>query len=268
MIYGKIVAGLIGFLTGGLLGMAIGIVIGHAFDKGLARTLQFGTPENLALVQDSFFETTFMLLGHLAKADGRISQQEVDHTEQIIAQMGLNSEQRRSAIALFRQGAAAGFQLDATISAFNRTCGKQRQLQQTLLWFLISLALADNHRIDNTETVALLKIAALMGFARPQFEQLLHMAQAQEHFHQGADQSRGQSPDSRLRDAYAALGVTREVSDQELKRAYRKRMSENHPDKLIARGVPEHMVKLATEKSQEIQSAYEMLREHRASGHT
>ena len=72
-----------------------------------------------------------------------------------------------------------------------------------------------------------------------------------------------QRPTRRLDDAYAALGVDRDVGDKELKRAYRKLMSENHPDKLIARGVPDDMVKLATEKSQEIQSAYEMIRKHR-----
>jgi DnaJ like chaperone protein len=57
--------------------------------------------------------------------------------------------------------------------------------------------------------------------------------------------------------------VGSQVNDKELKRAYRKLMSENHPDKLIAKGVPEDMVKLATERSQEIQAAYEMVRKHR-----
>ncbi len=70
-------------------------------------------------------------------------------------------------------------------------------------------------------------------------------------------------PGTSLDDAYAALGVDSSVTDKELKRAYRKLMSENHPDKLIARGVPADMVKLATEKSQEIQAAYEMVRKSR-----
>ena len=54
-----------------------------------------------------------------------------------------------------------------------------------------------------------------------------------------------------------------DVGDKELKRAYRKLMSENHPDKLIAQGVPEDMIKLATERSQEIQAAYEMIKKSR-----
>jgi DnaJ like chaperone protein len=106
------------------------------------------------------------------------------------------------------------------------------------------------------------RIAGLLGVHPAQLDQLLHMARAQAHFH---GHSGGTAePGTRLEDAYAALGVSSEVNDRDLKRAYRKLMSEHHPDKLIARGVPEDMLKLATEKSQEIQSAYEMIRKHRA----
>ena len=261
MFYGKIVAGLIGLLVGGGFGLVIGVFVGHSFDKALMRTLSLGSPENIARIQASFFETSFLLLGHLAKADGRISKQEIDHTEQIIAQMGLDGEQRQRAIELFHAGAAATFQLESIISGFNQTCGTQKQLQQTLLLFLISLALADDHNIEQSELRALTRIATLMGFSPAQLQQLLRMAQAQEHFH-GHSSARGAGA-TNLEDAYAALGVSEGVSDKDLKRAYRKLMSQNHPDKLIAQGVPEHMIKIATEKAQEIQSAYEMIRKQR-----
>jgi len=262
MIYGKLIAGLIGLLVGGLFGLIIGIFIGHSFDKGLARTFSFASPENLARIKNSFFETTFLLLGHLAKADGRISQKEIDHTELIITQMGLDMAQRERAIGLFRDGAAPGFELEVALSNFNQVCGAQKQLQQTMLLFLISLALADNHRIEESELTALQNIARLMGFSPAQLQQLLRMAQAQESFHGGAGAAAGSGIG--LKEAYAALGVTEDVTDKDLKRAYRKLMSENHPDKLIAKGVPEDMIKIATEKSQEIQSAYEMVRKQRA----
>ena len=261
MFYGTLIGGLIGLLVGGIIGLVLGLFVGHLFDRGLTHTLRFGSPENIERIKTSFFETTFLLSGYLAKADGRISQHEIDHTETVIRQMGLSSDQRQRAIELFRRGAAPDFHIEPVVSSFIETCGPQRQLQQTLLFFLVSLALAD-HKLEPAEHDALLRIATLLGFGRVQLEQLLRMATAQEHFH-----GRGEyapQPGTSLDDAYAALGVSSGVDDRELKRAYRKLMSENHPDKLIARGVPEDMVKLATERSQEIQAAHEMIKKARA----
>ena len=121
-----------------------------------------------------------------------------------------------------------------------------------------------DQKIEPAEHAALARIATLMGLGVAQLEQLLRMAQAQDHFHgQGGFAAQ---PGTSLEDAYAALGVDSSVTDKELKRAYRKLMSEHHPDKLIAKGVPEDMVKLATERSQEIQAANEMIRKHRGIG--
>ena len=263
MIYGKLIGGIIGLLVGGVFGLIVGVFIGHTFDRGLISTLRFGSPENIERIKTSFFETSFLLSGHLAKADGRVTQQEIDHIEQVFTQMGLSAEQRKRAIDLFRQGAAEDFQVEPVVSAFLDTCGPQRQLQQTMLLFLISLALADQ-TIEPGEHAALVRIATLMGLGTAQLEQLVRMAQAQDHFHgQGGYAAQ---PGTSLEDAYTALGVNSSVNDKELKRAYRKLMSENHPDKLIAKGVPEDMIKLATERSQEIQAAYEMIRKHRGTG--
>ena len=187
----------------------------------------------------------------------------MQHTERIISQMGLNHDQRKEAIALFRQGAAPEFQLEPALARFVEVCGSVKQLQQTLLLYLISLAMAD-HKVDESEMRVLHRIAALLGYGTAQVEQLLRMAQAQEQFHNQQNGGFAPQAGTTLDDAYAALGVGRNASDKEVKHAYRKLMSENHPDKLIAQGVPEDMVKLATEKSQEIQAAYEMVKKSRA----
>ena len=262
MFYGKLIGGVLGFLVLGIIGLIIGVFVGHLFDSGLVKTLRYASPENIARIQKSFFETTFLLSGYLAKADGHISRQEVDHTEMMIRQMGLSGEQRQRAIELFKRGAAPDFSLEESIGAFLESCGRQRQILQTLLFFLISLALAD-HRIDAAERAALQKIATLLGVGEAVLEQMLRMAQAQDHFHGAGGHQAQPQPGTSLQDAYAALGVDGSADDKSLKRAYRKLMSENHPDKLIAQGVPEDMIKLATERSQEIQAAYEMIRKSR-----
>jgi DnaJ like chaperone protein len=258
--FGKLIGGLIGLAAGGFVGLILGAVVGHLFDRALVKALLFGSPENVERIRTSFFETTFLLSGYLAKVDGQISQSEIDHTEQIIAQMALDAQQRKRAIELFRQGASGDFQMEVAVAAFLQACGPQRQLQQTLLLFLISLAQADQG-IEPSEHAALVRIANVMGLGAAQLELLLRMTRAQGSFHRQGD--RTASPASSLEDAYGALGVPSSATDKEVKGAYRKRMSENHPDKLIAKGVPEAMIKLATSRSQEIQSAYEMIKKTR-----
>jgi DnaJ like chaperone protein len=260
MFFGKVIGGLIGLAAAGVPGLILGLVLGHAFDRALANALHFGAPENIAQINDNFFATTFLLSGYLAKVDGHISQSEIDHTEQIIARMGLGADQRQRAIELFQRGAAADFAMEPVVATFLQTCGSQLQMQRTLLLFLISLAQADQGMAP-AEHAALVRIANVMGIGSGQLELLLRMARAQEQF-QG--RSGAESPRSNtLANAYSALGVDRGISDKELKRAYRRLMSESHPDKLIAKGVPEAMIKLATARAQEIQSAYEVIKKSR-----
>lgn len=258
--FGKVIGGLIGLAAASLPGLILGVLLGHMFDRALLKALRFGSPENIERIRNSFFETTFLLSGYLAKVDGRISASEIEHTEQIIAQMALDASQRERAIKLFHQGATSDFNMESVVADFLQTCGPQRQLQQTLLLFLISLAHADQG-IEASEHAALVRIASVMGLGAAQLEQLLRMAQAQDHFQQQGGQATPSS--TTLEDAYTALGADSAASDKEVKQAYRKRMSENHPDKLIAKGVPEEMIKLATARSQEIQGAYEMIKKTR-----
>jgi DnaJ like chaperone protein len=260
MFLGKVIGGMIGLAAGSVPGLILGIFFGHAFDRALAKALRFGSSENIERIKNSFFETTFQLLGYLAKVDGHISKSEITRTEQIITQMGLDANQRQQAIDLFRRGAAGDFKMEPVAAAFLEICGPQRQLQQTLLLFLIALAQADQG-MEPAEHAALVRIASVLGLGAAQLDQLLRMSMAQEHFQDHPGQAARSA--TSLADAYAALGVSSAVGDKELKQAYRRLMSENHPDKLIAKGVPEAMVKLATTRAQEIQAAYEMIKKTR-----
>lgn len=263
---GKFIGGLLGWAIGGPLGGLIGVFIGHQFDKGLAGFVQPMSAEQQHHVQELFFQTAFQLLGHLAKADGRISEKEVAHTESLMSNMGLSSDHRREAITLFKRGASSAFCIDTVMREFTEGCGRNISLKRQLLNYLISLAIADGDLHQQEETV-LRSVARHLGFSAAMFDHFIAMIKAQSHF-KGYQSTGGQYQSSyqagkvakdELETAYAALGVTKDNSDAQIKKAYRKLMSENHPDKLMGKGVPEDMIKLATERVQEIQTAYDLI---------
>ncbi len=266
MIIGKVIGTILGFLAGRFFGALLGFIAGHYFDKGLAGLRVVRPADNMPLAQHPFFATVFTTMGLLAKADGRISEQEIAGAERAMTELGLNGAARAEAIALFQRGAAADFQLEPQLALFLQHSLFQSELKQMLLEYLVAFALADNE-LHAAERDILQRVAMLLGFNSAQFVQLLDMLQAQQRFHRQGEHSQsgrysGRATDE-LSDAYRALGVVATASDSEVKTAYRRLMSQHHPDKLIAQGVPESMIKIATEKAQEIQAAYEIIEKAR-----
>jgi DnaJ like chaperone protein len=262
MILGKVFGAIFGFMAGRWLGMILGIFVGHYFDKGMSGLkTQQNTAGTIPLAQHPFFGTVFTIVGRLAKADGRISEEEIAGAERLMVQLGLSGAARDEAIALFKRGAAPDFEIEPQIASFLRHAIFQPELRNVLLEYLVTFALADGV-IHPAEAEILQRVAQYLGFDRVQFLQFLEMLQAQQRFHRGSYSDTSTAHDA-LADAYRALGVSETASDDEVKKAYRKLMSQHHPDKLIAQGVPPDMVKLATEKTQEIQAAYELIQKSR-----
>ena len=206
--------------------------------------------------QSVFLETVFVLMGKLAKSDGRVSEGEIAHVEQFMHKLRMTREHRLKAIALFKQGAATDYDIRPQLDEFLSVCGSSN-LKQMLLIYLVIMGLSDG-QLNAAEEALLKSIASRLGYSASEFEQLLDMVMGQMHFAGGQTSSV-----DALGDAYQALGVSKDSTDAEIKHAYRKLMSQYHPDKLMGQGVPEEMIAVATEQAKEVQVAYDLIKKHR-----
>jgi DnaJ like chaperone protein len=260
-IFGVVLFKFIGFFAGfyffDLFGALIGLFIGSFIDRTVAYGAGAINPLQNALRQAVFLETVFISMGKLAKADGQVSQHEIDHVEAFMQKLNMTAEHRSQAIRLFKQGADPTFDIASTYQRFMSVCGYTKHLKQVLLVYLIVMALADG-RLNPAEEALLSNIAARLGFDQVNYRHLVDMVLNQTHFAGGkADVS------SALDNAYKALGVSKENGDAEIKRTYRKLISQYHPDKLIGQGMPEDMIAMATEQAKEIQVAYDLIKKNR-----
>lgn len=263
--WGKLLGGAVGFVLGGPIGALLGTVLGHQLDRGLGSGVESPpgdlehTQAERERVQTAFFTTTFAVLGHMAKADGQVTKDEISLAEAVMAHMDLEAELRRAAIRLFNQGKNADFPLDAILLQFKQECRRRQDLIRIFIEIQLQAAYADGTLVPAEERL-LLHICRRLGFSEALFRQLEAMVKAEYGMGAGAPPSIGRPS---LEQAYAILNLSPEATDEEVKRAYRRLRSQHHPDKLVSKGLPEEMMRLANEKTQEIQAAYERLREAR-----
>jgi len=262
--WGKIVGGGFGFLMGGPLGAVVGAAFGHQFDKGVTQDFDRLGYQNQERTQLAFFSAVFSIMGHIAKVDGRVTQDEIDVARTMMQQMSLDEQQQKIAIELFNQGKQNDFDLDGVLMQFKQECRRHVTLMQMFIEVLLHAAYADGV-MHPKEKEALKHITITLGFSSIKFQQLDDMVRSQRNFNQGGSYAGGRQAPTRdmLKDAYVMLNVSKSSTDAEVKKSYRRLMNQHHPDKLVSKGMPEEMVKIATEKTQEIKAAYELIKKFR-----
>jgi DnaJ like chaperone protein len=249
------IGAMFGAIFGGVPGLLMGGVAGYFGGIALQRTVIGG----LRIAQSQLFDSVFAIMGALCKADNIVSRDEIDAVEKIFQMVGLQGEQRDRAKAAFSRGKEPGFDLDAAVDEFARVSRRRAPLLQLFLQLQVMAVVADG-KVDPAEHAMLVRIARRLGLSEADVSQLEALLRATT----GSRRSQGgPPPQDQLADAYTALGVTPDSSNAEIKRAYRKLISQNHPDKLAARGLPESMRPVAEERSRELNAAYDLLKEAR-----
>ena len=265
-------------IWGKLIGFAIGVgvfhnpvailvcvLLGHIFDRSVS---SFGGMIDAAPM--SFVAPLFGLAGAIAKSDGRVSEAEIAATEQLMARLQLSFDLRNAAIEQFTAGKQPGYSTTEAIVRLRAWARGRRDRSFILIDLLLDIVCADGPLAPAKLAIVrklcaalgvderqLIGIAVMKGYAYVAPDNWEEYVNAHR-----SDRARGPaSGASRGKDPYAVLGLDRDASDAEVKRTYRKLMSQHHPDKLG--NVPDEMKRRAEERARDINAAYEQIQAER-----
>jgi DnaJ like chaperone protein len=249
--WGKLVGGIIGLMRGGLVGLIFGMFIGHMVDRFLTG---LGGAKR---IRDSFFSALFSTFGHISKSDGRVTKAEIAAAEQLMRRLQLSESERQHAIRFFQQGKEQDFDLEATLKDFARNSMLRHELRIMFVELLLETAVADG-TLAAAEQQILVRACTVLHIPANVFSAMLRARQAGGGSAQGNYQ---QVPHAEsLKQSYDSLGLKEGASAQEIKRAYRKLVSQYHPDKLVSQGLPEEMMEMSKKRVREINAAYDKIK--------
>jgi len=257
---GVIVGALIGMVSGGLFGVVFGAGLGFVIERWLR-----GTFLPALNPQQAFFQATFAVMGKVAKADGRVTEDEIEFARHVMARMKLNESRRREAIDWFTRGKSEEFEIDEVIKPLAVLLRKHTAVKLMLVEIQLQAAMIDGE-LSRAELAVIAKLCDLLLLTSMERDAVIARMRAHTSY-QGEQQGFTAAGQQHLvLEAYGVLGVESSATDKEVKQAYRRLMSQHHPDKLVAKGLPEEMMQIAKEKAQEIQAAYDCVRQARKEG--
>ncbi|MEJ2470449.1 MAG: TerB family tellurite resistance protein [Desulfuromonadales bacterium] len=242
--FGKIMGGSVGFMLGGPIGALIGASLGHALidDKTRSQYAESGRLTSQEKRQAVFFTATFAMLGKMAKADGRVCENEINVVRSFMRdKLRLDSTAQKFATSIFNQAKDDGTSFEDYARQFGQVFQHEAQLRMMFYEMLFSVALADN-------------------VLHPAEERILRAAPSLLGLHADVYDTVRRQFVNDLSHHYAVLGLADNADMAQVKKAYRKLVSEYHPDKVIAKGLPEDFIKFAEEKFREVNEAYEAIK--------
>jgi DnaJ like chaperone protein len=196
----------------------------------------------LATKRIAFTIAAIALGAKMAKADGIVTRDEVDAFKQVFH---IPPEEMDNVGRIFDQARNSSLGYEAYAAQIAGMFRRQPTVLEELLDGLFHIAKADGH-VPDTEIEYLSGVAAAFGFDEAKFARIRAS-------HLGADKS----------DPFVVLGVAHDAPNADIKAAYRKLVRDNHPDRLIAKGMPQEFIEIATDKLAAINSAYERVSRER-----
>lgn len=259
--WGKIIGVLAGLATTKPLLAFLGLILGHQFDRGFAERFRKGSEQhhNFVGTDDRFVRALFRCMGHLAKLDGRVTEDEIRAARSVMHRIGLGPARIGHAISWFNEGKDPGFGLEACVTGFRQTAGERAEARSTFLRLLLEVVFAKS-QVSREERAAVWQICQWLQIGRVELAQLEAMIRAQKGFRRSpaGDIDRG-----RVQEAYAALGVEPTATNDEIKTAYRRLMNQTHPDKIASGNPGADAVAEAERRTREVRRAYELLKVRR-----
>lgn len=273
--WGRYIGAIVGYFLGLMLyvnelfGAIVGFIVGMIFEQ-LAQKIKKPTftkltAEDLERIRSGFFSATFTVMGFLAHVApnkrGDINQVAI----RVMDRIGVPDHRRRAALDYFEDGQAGDFALHSAVSSFYRTHSDKPHLLEMFLELQL-YAMYSKGRFSREERDTLLGIAYQMDLTEDDFLRLEKMIKAEFDYSKSRGGNKGWFGSKRrvgLKDAYTVLRTSPDATDDEVKQAYRRLTSQNHPDKLAAMGMTAEVLRGAEDKTREIRNAYEVIKDVR-----
>jgi DnaJ like chaperone protein len=256
---GKVIGGVIGAFFGPI-GALAGAVLGHQYDVLVEKDEDEAPGGDPSIVSAVFFRTAFAVMGCVAKSDGRVSESEIAAARAVMQQLRLSAEQVQAAIRFFSEGKQPEFNVERTVKEMRNVCRRHDLLRMFVEIQLRAAVLANNLELPQRRLLQrIAQWAGVSAFELAHLEVLIRIQQAQASAGASGSGAAARTSATALSDAYRVLEISATASDAEVTRAYRRQMSRHHPDKLVANGLPESMMEVAKERTQQIREAYETI---------
>ena len=251
---GKVSGAVIGGVLAGWPGVLGGAVMGHAWDRFRRPRLRYRRiwrDDSLSEAERIYFTTVCVVMGHLAKADGRVSKAEIRAAEAAMADLGLRGERKRAAIHCFQLGKRPDLALADLLRRFGRIAPPGHPWRRQFLVYQLAVVAASKPP-NRGQQKALVRMAARLGVDSGE----LHRMSREAHVAGEVALAAGASP-------YAVLGIAATASEEQITRAYRRIVSRHHPDRLEAQGLPAETVRAGASRTHEAKTAYDRIRRMR-----